>query len=70
MKYTCLNCGATAQDPSTLCNPGDDVKLSPFCATATEPVCNDHRDTMEYSCGKCGGLSPDADHLCYPFKFK
>lgn len=68
MNYTCMNCGASAPTPSELCNPTSDTVEAKFCATSTDPVCDDQLSAMQYKCIACGGLSPDAEHLCNPRK--
>ncbi|MDR2550270.1 MAG: hypothetical protein LBD10_08755 [Desulfobulbus sp.] len=68
MKYTCMNCGSTADQAHTLCNPSTDELTSTFCATSTGEICEEKVGGMEYTCGSCGGLSPDAEHLCSPKK--
>lgn len=70
MKYTCLNCGSSAYEPSQLCNPTSDELDANFCATATDVVCDEKRIDMQYTCESCGGMSPDAEHLCKPIKVR
>ncbi len=66
MKYTCLNCGSSSHKPHELCNPSSDAFEKPFCATVTDPVCEEQKPAMRFKCDSCGGLSPDAEHLCNP----
>ena len=68
MRYTCMNCGITADKVDKLCNPANEELAGKFCATSTDQVCNENLEAMEYTCASCGGLSPDAGHLCDPKK--
>ena len=63
--YTCQNCGVTADNPSSLCNPTD-VIADNLCGISAHMVCEDKLTTMKYSCAACGRLSADAEHLCDP----
>lgn len=70
MRYTCLNCGSSAHRASELCNPTSDILDANFCATATDVVCEEHRDEMQYTCTSCGGMAGDAEHLCMPVRIR
>jgi hypothetical protein len=70
MAYTCQNCGASAYNSKTLCNPTDEDVESKFCGTPSEQVCEDRLGAMKYTCEDCGSLSADAEHLCSPSRIK
>lgn len=66
MAYSCQNCGATADNLNSLCNPTNEEHESKFCGTPSEQVCEEKLTVMKYSCDVCGSLSADAEHLCNP----
>ena len=66
MTYTCQNCGTTADNSSSLCNPASEELESKFCGTPAAQVCEEKLTTMKYVCGGCGSVSADAEHLCDP----
>jgi len=66
MIYTCKNCGVTAEDSTSLCNPTDVVEDN-LCGIAdVDKVCEDKAAVMKYSCAACGKVSSDAELLCDP----
>lgn len=65
MMYTCKNCGVTADDSRSLCNPTDVVEDN-LCGIAADKVCEDKELAMKYSCAACGKVSSDAELLCDP----
>lgn len=80
MTYTCQNCGATAESPSTLCNPSDVIKGN-LCGISADhfitssnttfdhnTVCEDKQTTMKYFCVACSRQSADDGLLCDPDK--
>lgn len=80
MTYTCQNCGVTADNSSSLCNPIDVIKDN-LCGISADhfmdpsnttfehnTVCEDKRTTMKYFCAACGRQSADDELLCDPDK--
>ena len=65
MTYTCQNCGFTADNSSSLCNPTEIVEDN-LCGISEDLVCEDKLTSMKYSCDACGKLSADAELLCDP----
>ncbi len=70
MAYTCQNCGASAYNSKSLCNPTSDDDEFKFCGTPSDQICEDKLVTMKYSCDDCGSISADAEHLCSPSRIK
>jgi len=66
MAYTCQNCGTTADDSNSLCNPTSDKLDNKFCGVPAEEVCDEKLKTINYSCDACGSVSADPKHLCNP----
>ena len=66
MTYTCQNCGATADNSNSLCNPTDEALDSKFCGVPTDQVCDEKLTTIKYTCDSCGSVSADAERLCNP----
>lgn len=80
MMYTCQNCGATADNSNSLCNPIDIIKDN-LCGISADhfttpsntsfdhsTVCEEKRTTMKYFCAACGRQSADSELLCDPDK--
>jgi len=65
MMYTCQNCGYTADNSSSLCNPTEIIEDN-LCGISEDMVCEDKLASMKYSCDACGKLSADAELLCDP----
>jgi len=65
MAYICQNCGVTANDRKTLCNPITDEDNGKLCKDRTYNVCRENASEMEYSC-ICGNVSADPQYLCNP----
>ena len=70
MSYTCQNCGAAADDFSSLCNPTSEEFDAKFCGAPPLQVCEDKLDSMKYSCDACGSISAEAVNLCNPNPIK
>lgn len=66
MTYTCQNCGSSADDSSSLCNPTNEGVDSKFCGAPAVQVCEDKLESMKFSCDACGSVSADPEHLCNP----
>ncbi len=64
--YTCQNCGATADDSSSLCKPTSEELDSKLCGVPATQVCEDKVTTMKYSCDACGSVSAFVECLCSP----
>lgn len=65
LAFTCQDCGVTADNSSSLCNPTEVIEDN-LCGISTGKVCEDKLTTMKYSCAACGRLSADAELLCDP----
>jgi len=65
MTYTCQNCGITADNSSSLCNPASE-ELGKFCGAPADQVCEEQLTAMNYVCSGCGSMSAEAEHLCDP----
>lgn len=70
MNYTCQNCGASADNSNSLCNPTSERLDSKFCGAPSLQVCDGKVAFMKYSCDACGSISADADRLCSPSEIK
>jgi hypothetical protein len=70
MYYTCQDCGASADNQSSLCNPSMEVEKHKFCGVSPLLVCVEKRTSMKFICDACGSVSADAAHLCSPSKRK
>ena len=70
MAYTCQNCGASADAPTSLCKPINAEFESKFCGAPATQVCDDKLKTIQYACDSCGSVSADADRLCSPSMIK
>ena len=70
MSYTCQNCGAAADDFSSLCNPTSEEFDAKFCGAPALQVCEEKLDSMKYSCDACGSVSAEAANLCNPSPIK
>jgi len=66
MTYTCQNCGSTADDSGSLCNPVGAELDAKFCGVPADQVCEEKLTAIKYVCAGCGSMSADADHLCDP----
>ncbi len=66
---TCLNCGATSDDPGHLCNPTDFTMHCDYCGAhnvSPTHVCKGKLAAMKYSCTNCGRVAEEANELCNP----
>lgn len=70
MSYTCQNCGVSAEESSSLCNPTNEELDSKFCGASSVLVCDGQLSSMQYSCDACGSVSADPEHLCNPSKIR
>jgi len=66
MMYTCQNCGVTAGNSSSLCNPVEGELDAKFCGAPPSQVCEEKLTAIKYVCSGCGSMSTDADRLCDP----
>ena len=65
MNYTCQNCGVTADDSNSLCNPTDVIEDN-LCGLSEDKVCEGKLPNMQFTCAACGRLSADPELLCDP----
>lgn len=65
MAYICENCGVTAEDSESICNPRDEEYKKKLCSAAEAEVCDEKASAMKYSC-TCGSVSANPQHLCKP----
>lgn len=65
MAYICQNCGVTANEKKTLCNPISDENNSRSCKRESSNVCLENVSEIEYSC-PCGNVSANPHFLCHP----
>lgn len=70
MAYTCQNCGASADAPTSLCKPINAEFESKSCSAPATQVCGDQLKTIQYACDSCGSVSANADRLCSPSMIK
>ncbi len=68
--YTCQNCGASAEDINSLCNPTSEEFDEKFCGAPALQVCEDKMESMNFSCDSCGSVSADETNLCNPRAIK
>lgn len=70
MSYTCQNCGASADEYNSLCNPTSGEFDAKFCGAPAMQVCEDKLDAMKFSCDSCGSVSAEEENLCNPRSLK
>jgi len=70
MAYMCKDCGASAENQKSLCNPSKEMEEHKFCGLSPLLVCVEKRASMKFICDACGSVSAHAAHLCSPSKRK
>jgi DNA-directed RNA polymerase subunit RPC12/RpoP len=67
--YTCQTCGALAEEPGHLCNPGGEAMTCAYCGKKgpfAQHYCKGKLEDINYVCENCGRLATSADLLCKP----
>jgi DNA-directed RNA polymerase subunit RPC12/RpoP len=67
--YTCQTCGAIAEEPGHLCNPGGEAMTCKYCGKKgpfVKHYCKGKLEDIRYVCEQCGRLATSADLLCKP----